>query len=105
MVVWKSDVMSVDSSDLDYVSGDFWARDPHAALTWLRANDPVRWNEAGQVWGITKYDDIKEISKQPAVWSNAGGIRPDSGPTGMMIEQDDPVHWQRRKLVNKRTKS
>jgi len=88
-------------ADLDFVSGDFWGGDPHAALTWLRHNDPVHWNEGGQCWGITKYDDIKEISKHPAVWSSAGGIRPDSGPTGMMIEQDDPVHWRRRKLVNK----
>ena len=88
-------------ADLDFVSGDFWGGDPHAALTWLRQHEPVYWNEPGECWGITKYDDIKEISKHPAVWSSAGGIRPDSGPTGMMIEQDDPVHWQRRKLVNK----
>src|SRR4051794_17462503 len=87
--------------DLDYVSGAFWGSDPHAALTWLRAHAPVHWNEAGQVWGITKYDDIKYVSKHPDLFSSAGGIRPDSGPTGMMIEQDDPVHWQRRKLVNK----
>ena len=88
-------------ADLDFVSGEFWGGDPHTALTWLRHNDPVHWNEAGGCWGITKYDDLKQISKHPAVWSSAGGIRPDSGPTGMMIEQDDPVHWQRRKLVNK----
>ncbi|MEY2430409.1 MAG: cholest-4-en-3-one 26-monooxygenase [Acidimicrobiaceae bacterium] len=87
--------------ELDFVSGDFWGRDPHAGLTWLRENAPVYWNEAAEVWGIAKYDDVKEISKHPDVWSSAGGIRPDSGPTGMMIEQDDPVHWRRRKLVNK----
>ena len=87
--------------DLDFVSGDFWGRDPHAGLTWLRENAPVWWNQDGDVWGITKYDDVKQISKHPDTWSSAGGIRPDSGPTGMMIEQDDPVHWQRRKLVNK----
>src|SRR3954470_6794255 len=88
-------------ADLDFVSGDFWGGDPHGALTWLRHNEPVCWNDVGECWGITKYDDIKEISKHPALWSSAGGIRPDSGPTGMMIEQDDPVHWRRRKLVNK----
>jgi len=91
----------VDPNDLNFVSGDFWGRDPHAGLTWLRQNAPVWWNPIGEVWAITKYDDVKEISKHPDAWSSAGGIRPDSGPTGMMIEQDDPVHWQRRKLVNK----
>jgi cytochrome P450 family 142 subfamily A polypeptide 1 len=33
--------------------------------------------------------------------SSVGGIRPDSEPTGMMIEQDDPVHRKRRQLVSK----
>jgi cytochrome P450 family 142 subfamily A polypeptide 1 len=93
--------MGLDQLDLDYVSGDFWAADPHAGLTWLRANDPVHWNEAAGVWGITRYDDVREISRRPDLWSSVGGIRPDSGPTGMMIEQDDPIHRQRRSLVNK----
>jgi cholest-4-en-3-one 26-monooxygenase len=93
--------MGLDQLDLDYVSGDFWAADPHAGLTWLRAHDPVHWNEAAGVWGITRYDDVREISRRPDLWSSVGGIRPDSGPTGMMIEQDDPVHRQRRSLVNK----
>jgi len=87
--------------ELNFVSGDFWGNDPHAGLSWLRENAPVWWNADGDVWGITKYDDVRQISKQPEVWSSAGGIRPDNGPSGMMIEQDDPEHWKRRKLVNK----
>lgn len=93
--------MAPDQFDLDYVRGDFWAGDPHAALTWLRRHDPVHWNEPAGVWGITKYDDVRDISRRPDAWSSVGGIRPDSGPTGMMIEQDDPVHRQRRQLVSK----
>ena len=93
--------MGPDQLDLNYVRGDFWADDPHAALGWLREHDPVHWNEPAGVWGITRYDDVREISRRPEVWSSVGGIRPDSGPTGMMIEQDDPVHRQRRQLVSK----
>ena len=92
--------MERDQLDLNYVRGDFWAGDPHAALVWLREHDPVHWNEPAGVWGITKYDDVRDISRRPDVWSSVGGIRPDSGPTGMMIEQDDPVHRQRRQLVS-----
>src|SRR4029079_17680534 len=33
--------------------------------------------------------------------SNAGGIRPESGPIPMMIDMDDPQPWSRRKLVNR----
>jgi cholest-4-en-3-one 26-monooxygenase len=90
-----------DQLDLNYVRGDFWADDPHAALAWLREHDPVHWNEPAGVWGITKYDDVREISRRPEVWSSVGGIRPDSEPTGMMIEQDDPVHRKRRQLVSR----
>jgi cholest-4-en-3-one 26-monooxygenase len=93
--------MGPEQLDLNYVRGDFWAGDPHAALAWLREHDPVHWNGPAGVWGITRYGDVRDISRRPDVWSSAGGIRPDSEPTGMMIEQDDPVHRQRRQLVNK----
>ena len=86
--------------EIDLVSGDFWT-DPHPALTWMRAQAPVYWDDRGGVWGITRYADIKEISRAPDVFSSAGGIRPDSGPMPMMIDMDDPPHWQRRKIVNR----
>ena len=86
---------------INLVSGSFWGSNPHEALAWLRANDPVYWDEAGGVWGITRYDHIREISKDPALYSNAGGIRPDADPVPEMIDMDDPGHWQRRKLVNR----
>jgi cytochrome P450 family 142 subfamily A polypeptide 1 len=83
------------------VSGAFWGRNPHGELRWLRENDPVYWDEEGGVWGITRYDHIKEIESDPATFSNAGGIRPDTGPIPMMIDMDDPEHRNRRKLVAK----
>ena len=87
--------------DLRLTSGDFWGGDPHAGLRWLREHDPVYWDEAGQVWGITKYRDVREISKHPELFSNAQGIRPETGPTPMLLDMDDPEHWKRRKLLNK----
>jgi cholest-4-en-3-one 26-monooxygenase len=87
--------------DTSIVSGEFWGRGPHDHLAWLRDNDPVCWDEAGGVWGITAYADVKAVSADPATFSSAGGIRPDSGPTPMMIDMDDPDHLRRRKLVNR----
>lgn len=84
---------------IDLVSGAFWGRDPHAELTWLREHSPVHWD--GKVWGVASYQDVKAISKDPETYSNAGGIRPDTGPIPMMIDMDDPEHWARRKLVNR----
>src|SRR5205085_1315218 len=68
-------------------------------MAWMRANAPVYWD--GRVWGLTRYADLKQASSDPATFSNAGGIRPDSGPVAMMIDLDDPDHLRRRKLVNR----
>jgi cytochrome P450 family 142 subfamily A polypeptide 1 len=85
--------------DIDLVSGEFWGRNPHEEMAWMRANAPVYWD--GRVWALTRYADLKQASSDPATFSNAGGIRPDSGPVAMMIDMDDPDHLRRRKLVNR----
>ena len=90
-----------EALDTSIASGEFWGRNPHDELAWLRTHDPVHWDEAGGVWGVTTYADIKAVSTDPATYSSAGGIRPDSGPTPMMIDMDDPAHLRRRKLVNR----
>jgi cytochrome P450 family 142 subfamily A polypeptide 1 len=90
-----------DALDTSIVSGDFWGHNPHDHLAWLRTNDPVHWDEAGGVWGVTTYADVKAVSADPATFSSAGGIRPDTGPTPMMIDMDDPAHLRRRQLVNR----
>jgi cholest-4-en-3-one 26-monooxygenase len=85
--------------DIQLCSGAFWAGDHHEPLTWMRAHAPVYWD--GAVWGVSRYDDLREVSRHPEVFSNAGGIRPGFAPLPMMIDMDDPAHLQRRKLVNK----
>ena len=86
-------------ADIDLCSGAFWAGDHHDALTWMRANAPVYFD--GTVWGVSRYADVKDVSRQPEVFSNAGGIRPQQPALPMMIDMDDPAHLARRKLVNK----
>ena len=85
--------------DIDFVSGEFWGRNPEEELTWVREHAPVYWD--GRVWGVSRYDDVRAVSKDNKTFSNAGGIRPESGPIPMMIDMDDPQHWSRRKLVNR----
>ena len=86
-------------TDVNLLSGDFWGRNPHDELSWLRANVPVYWDEASNLWGITRYDHVKEIETNPAVFSNANGVRPEAGATPMLIDLDDPAHKRRRQLV------
>ena len=85
--------------DIDLISGAFWGRNPHDAFTWMRANAPVYWD--GHAWGISRYHDLKEISKDPLTFCNGQGIRADADALQMMIDMDDPEHFRRRKLVNK----
>ena len=95
--------MTTDAArtSLALTSGAFWAGDPLAELAWARRNDPVHWDEAGGVWGVTRYDDVLEVSKSPDRFSNAGGIRPNLPATPMLIDMDNPAHAKRRKLINR----
>jgi len=87
--------------DVRLVDGRFWARDPQPELAWMRENAPVYWDDDGRIWGITRYEDVIAVSKDPQTFSSAGGIRPDNDPLPHMIDSDDPVHKRRRGLVNK----
>jgi len=80
--------------------GTFYGGDPFPAFTWMREHAPAYYDEASGVWGITRYADIREISKDPDTFSNAGGIRPDSDALPMMIDTDAPEHVRRRRLVS-----
>jgi cytochrome P450 family 142 subfamily A polypeptide 1 len=87
--------------DIDLLDGSFYVDDPHEKYTWMRENAPVYFDAKNGVWGITSYAALLAMEKDPVRFSNAGGIRPDTGPIPMMIDMDDPEHWKRRKLVNK----
>ena len=48
----------------------------------------------------TTYEAVIDAERNPELFSNAGGIRPDQDALPMMIDMDDPAHLLRRKLVN-----
>jgi cytochrome P450 family 142 subfamily A polypeptide 1 len=85
--------------DVDLCKGDFWAGDHHAAFARLRAEDPVHWD--GSIWGITRYEDVRAVSKDPGTFTSSQGIRPRYPALPMMIDMDDPEHLHRRMVVNK----
>jgi cytochrome P450 family 142 subfamily A polypeptide 1 len=49
---------------------------------------------------VATYQAVLDAERQPELFSNAGGIRPDQEAPPMMIAMDDPAHLLRRKLVN-----
>jgi cholest-4-en-3-one 26-monooxygenase len=85
--------------DVDLTDGAFYAGDSRASYKWMRENEPVFRDRNGLAAAST-YAAVIEAERNPELFSNAGGIRPDQDPVEMMIEMDDPQHLLRRKLVN-----
>src|ERR1700756_3673064 len=93
--------MTTTKPDVDLVDGDFYAdrRSSREAYRWMRANQPV-FRDRNGLAAATTYAAVIEAERNPELFSNAGGIRPDSPAMPMMIDMDDPAHLLRRKLVN-----
>jgi cholest-4-en-3-one 26-monooxygenase len=82
------------------MSGPFFAREPHDAFAWMRANAPVYYDEPNDLWAAASYAAVKEASVDTEAFSNASGIRPKFPPLPMMIDFDAPEHVRRRRLVS-----
>lgn len=89
--------MEYDITDLDLPTD---ARDE--ALAWLRANDPVHWDEKNGYWLITRNADVLSISKHTEIFSSV-----PKGPwhvfngAGISIQAlDGPEHHDKRRIVS-----
>lgn len=87
-------------------SPDFYAGDPYPAYRELRATAPVCWNDVTNFWALLKYEDIRFVSSNPAMFSSTRGISipdpamPNPVQEGSLIFTDPPRHRQLRKLIN-----
>ena len=82
----------------------FFYVDPHASFRWLREHAPVYWDASadGGLWGVARYDDIMEVSRQPELFCSSQSSRPERDSwIPSMINLDDPLHKRRRNLVNR----
>jgi cytochrome P450 len=87
-------------------SPDFYAGDPYPAYRELRASAPVCWNDVTNFWALLKYEDIRFVSSNPALFTSTKGITipdpqlPNPVQPGSLIFTDPPRHRQMRKLIN-----
>jgi cytochrome P450 len=87
-------------------SPDFYTGDPYPAYRELRATSPVYWNDVTKFWALLKYEDIRFVSSNPAMFCSAKGITiPDPAIANPVQEHsliftDPPRHRQLRKLIN-----
>lgn len=91
---------------------DTWEREvPHRQFAYLRREAPVYWHEVPDdtgFWAITKYQDVKAISRDPHTWSTEIGtafIRTQPQEfidvaSMMLLNMDPPKQTRYRKLVS-----
>jgi cytochrome P450 len=102
--------------EIDLISPEYFAAHGHPweQYEWLRKNQPVFWHheppESGPgFWALTKYDDIKAVSRTPKVFSSfEKGVMipdPDEGnlfaQRQMMLNMDPPQHDRFKLLVSR----
>lgn len=102
-----------DAPVIDLTANEVFAGShPWDQYAWLRANDPVHWHPEGDgpgFWAITKYDDIRSISRQPKLFSSAarGVMMAETdeaelvGQRQMMLMMDPPEHDRFKLLVSR----
>jgi cytochrome P450 len=114
----SSEAVTVD--DIQLGTTGFWARpldERDAAFAALRERCPIAFHpeletmegapEGHGFWSITRYEDVRTVSRQPHIFSSTGGITlsNDSPDTreffGSMIVLDDPRHSKLRLLVQR----
>ncbi|MEE6137467.1 cytochrome P450 [Mycobacterium sp. 050128] len=87
-------------------SPDFYAGDPYPCYQELRATAPVCWNDVAKFWALLRYDDIRFVSTNPALFTSTHGINipapgmPNPVQESSLIFTDPPRHRQLRKLIN-----
>jgi cytochrome P450 family 142 subfamily A polypeptide 1 len=86
---------------LDLLDPDFWAKDPWPVFKHLRDEAPL-YRDRNGLWFVTRYRDVLDIEKNTALYSSAHGSRPLLEFPVSMINKDDPVHTEQRRLVSSR---
>ncbi len=105
-----------DHLDALLTSPDF-VQDPYPVFERLREQDPVYWSDAWNCWVVTSYEDVTQLFRDVAHFSNRNrfdslfaevpaDIRGDIEPlerhyTGIgLIHSDPPDHTRLRKLIH-----
>jgi cytochrome P450 len=104
--------LDLGPSDADITDPDTYVVGvPYATFQRLRDTDPVSWwdeHDGGKgFWAVTRYDDLINVSRNVATFSNAQGITLEEMDTEdfearrNMLEYDPPQHTRYRRLVSK----
>jgi cytochrome P450 family 142 subfamily A polypeptide 1 len=88
--------------DVNLLDGGFYAGDPYPTYRRLRDEAPVYRDAVNGIWGVSRYHDIVAIEKDPARYTSSHGSRPRIVGDVSSINNDDPLHQNKRRLVARR---
>jgi cytochrome P450 family 142 subfamily A polypeptide 1 len=75
--------------------------DPWESYRWLRHHSPIHWDDANELWVLSRHADVSHISRNPDLYSAADGVRPRVAAPMSIISMDDPEHTRQRRLINR----
>jgi cytochrome P450 family 142 subfamily A polypeptide 1 len=90
----------MNPEDIRLLDPEFYSGDPYPTYAWLRDQSPVHWDAQHKVWGISRFDDVVAIEKNPSLYTSSRGSRPRIDGDPSMINTDDPHHNDRRRIVS-----
>ena len=90
----------------------FYAGNPHPVYARLRGEAPVFWCSDGQFWALSKYEDVRRVGHDTALFSSRRGTlltdgraRDAGGPHAPgarhLMRSDPPEHTMLRKIVSR----
>ena len=95
------DSIGREEVDVDYLSAAAWDESAHDRMRRLREDAPLYWAPQNELWIVSKYEDIVEISRDPELFCSSQGIRPGIPVRQALIDEDDPKHCQLRRTINR----
>jgi cytochrome P450 family 142 subfamily A polypeptide 1 len=78
---------------------------PYPLYEWMRDNAPLYWDPEGEIWAVSRYDDVVFVSRRTDLFCSGFGVVPHLGtdiwPDEAMINLDGKAHTKQRGLVAK----
>jgi len=89
------------SCEFDVLDRAFY-RDPHPAYARIRAESPIYWDGANELWVVSRHADVTYVSTHADLFCSGRGVRPkEEGASLSLIGLDGERHVRQRRLLNK----
>ena len=89
-------------AEIRLLDGHWYQSQPLDDYRFMRDEAPLYWDPVGEIWGVSRHEDVMRVSRSPELFCSSKSSRPERDSwIPSMINMDDPEHKKRRNLVNK----